>query len=321
MSLGVPRARRGILSALVVALGLCAFSATSASAATKLRIAYNPNPTNTTIVVADKQGFFKKEGLDVTLTPNNAAAALLPALGKQFDLTTATPTDVVRAFANGLKPIVVMGQTLESPTLRSSYLLVNPSITKVADLKGKTIAVPSLAGALYASTVIQLHKAGIAANQVKFVQVPFANMLDALKSGQVQAAVDIVPFQGQILGAGFKDLLNPVMATTGNKATSSAFWAANRDWATKNYATIQKFRKAQRDALAWMKANEKAARQYLVTEFHLPQFVANTYPLTNYLYFHVYASQFQPWVQPMMDAGLLRKNSIKSTNALVLKGA
>src|SRR5690348_10929784 len=54
------------------------------TASQTLRIAYNPNATNTTIVVADQQGFFKKYGLDVKLTATQNSAALIPSIGKQF---------------------------------------------------------------------------------------------------------------------------------------------------------------------------------------------------------------------------------------------
>lgn len=321
MSVGVYRRRVGV-ALMVSAIGLCALASGSASAAMKLRIAYNPNPTNTTIVVADKQGFFKKNGLDVKLTSSQAAAALVPALGKQFDLITTTPTDVLKAAANGLNPVLVNAQTIERQgKLRSSYLLGAKDITGIAGLKGKTIAVPSLAGVLYASLLMELNNAGIKANQVKIVQVPFPNMFDQLNSGQIQAAVDIFPFQGQILGAGFKDLGNPVLTVSKANQMMDAGWIANAKWATKNYKTIQAFRKSQSQALAWMKANPDAARQILVSDFQLPSFVAKTYPVTDYVSFHATSAYLSPWIKPLTAAGLLKKNAIKNVKALVLKGA
>ena len=92
MGLGFKRARLGLASATVVAgLAFSGAAASAASAAQTMRIMYNPNPTNTSIVVAQQQGFFKKNGLNVKLMTSQATAALMPALGKQFDLLTTTP--------------------------------------------------------------------------------------------------------------------------------------------------------------------------------------------------------------------------------------
>ena len=153
MSVGVSRRRFGV-ALWSSRLGCAPSWPSSASAAMKLRIAYNPNPTNTTIVVAQQQGFFKQNGLNVKLTASNAAAALLPALGKQFDLITTTPTDVAHGGRPRPRPDARQRPDDRAPTkLRSSLPASAPRTSpRFKDLKGKKIAVPSLAGALYAST-------------------------------------------------------------------------------------------------------------------------------------------------------------------------
>jgi NitT/TauT family transport system substrate-binding protein len=337
MTDGVRRAARGIAAVAlmgVLSLGAAACgssddssdtgstpastgSATTSGEAAQLRIGYNPNPTNTTIIVADKQGFFKKNGLDVKLTPLEAAAAQMPALGKQFDLLTTTSYDVVRGKAQNLNPVVVQGETMEKPGLESSVLVVPKDITSVEQLKGKKIAVPSLAGGLYGSVVMQLAKAGIGPNDVKFIQVPFPNMLDQLKAGRVDAAVTIVPFDGQMLAEGFTKLPDPILAVTGNKETMTAGWAADADWAADNQATIDKFKKAQEEALAWMKAHPDEAKQLLVTEFHLPQVAADHYPLLDYIDYEVTPEEFQGWIDSMEETGQIKEGSVPDASALV----
>ena len=98
---------------------------------------------------------------------------------------------------------------------------------------------------------------------MKFVSVPFANMFDQLQSGQIQAAVDIFPFQGQIARRGLQGSgAIPVLAVSqANQTMSMPAGSPAAKWATKNYKTIQEFRKPQRQALAWIKANHAAARQ------------------------------------------------------------
>jgi NitT/TauT family transport system substrate-binding protein len=303
---------RGGLSVLAVvgALVLASCSSSSSGGSSSgagemtLRIAYNPNATNTSIVVADQQGFFKKNGLTVKLTATQASAALMPSIGKQFELITVTPPTLLQNAAQGFKPTLVAAEDVENATdLRNSFLVGDKSITSVSALKGKTIAVPTLSGNLYEGAVVMLNKAGIKKNQVKFLQVPFTDMASDLKSGTIQAAVTIFPFQGQLFGQGYKDLGNPTVDAAGGGTAMSAGWAAYQPWAKSHKKALDAFNKSQDEALAWMKANPAGARQVLVKEFHLPAQVANTFPVTQWVSFEPKEEYLSAWVQPMKDVG------------------
>ncbi|MFI5896499.1 ABC transporter substrate-binding protein [Actinoplanes sp. NPDC051513] len=279
-------------------------SASGQSGQLTLRIAYNPNATNTTIVVADQQGFFKKNGLDVKLTATQNSAALIPAIGKQFDLITVTPPSLLQAAAQGLKPILVSGQNVENHTdKRNSYMIGGPGITSLAALKGKTIGVPGLSGNLYEGAVILLDKAGLKKTDVKFLQVPFADMAGGIKTGTIQAAVTIFPFGNVLLGQGGTDLGSPTdLSGTGSDALSAG-WLGYAPWAEKNKAAIDAFDKSQDEALAWMKANDAAAKQVLVAEFKLPDAVAQKYPITQFVDFEAKPEYLEPWIEPMKKVG------------------
>jgi NitT/TauT family transport system substrate-binding protein len=279
-------------------------SSASGSGRLTLRIAYNPNATNTTIVVADQQGFFTKNGLDVKLTATQASAALIPSIGKQFDLITVTPPSMLQAAAQGLKPILVSAQNVEnSSDRRDSFLIGSPAITSVAALKGKTIGVPSLSGNLYEGAVIMLDKAGLKKTDVKFLQVPFGDMANGLKSGTIQAAATIFPFNNQLLAMKMTDLGTPTdVSGTGGEALSAG-WIASADWAKNNKPTIDAFDKAQDEALAWMKANDAGAKAILVKDFKLPQAVADNYPVTKFVSFEAKPEHLDAWIEPMKKVG------------------
>lgn len=321
MSAGATRRRLPLtVVAVAAALLLGLIASGTASAATTLRIAYNPNPTNTTIVVAQEQGYFAQNGLNVTLTASEDTAPLVSAIGKQFDLVTVTPTSVLQAAAAGLKPILVSGETYETDGLRSTYLIGGTGITSLADLKGKTVGVVGLSGVLYDSLLIQLHDAGIKASQVKFLVVPFPDMFADLQSGTIQAALTIYPFQGQMLGSGGNDLGNPIEETVHDQPMMDAGWVGYKPWIEKHLSAIKAFEKAQGEALAWLNnpANASAAQAILVNDFQIPAFVAKTYLITSYVSFGVSSSDLAPWVKPMESAGLLKKGAVKKVSSLVL---
>ncbi len=308
MGLGINRARLGLASATVIAgLAVSGIAAGTASAAQTLRIMYNPNPTNTSIVVAQQQGFFKKNGLKVTLMTSFNTAALLPALGKQFDLLTVTPTTVLQGAAAGLKPQLVGGETIENTKYQSSYIIAAKGITSVKQLKGQKIGVVGLAGVLYSSTLIRLHRAGLKPSDVTFVQVPFNDMNADLQSGAVQAVVTIYPFQGQLLAAGYSNLGNPVIAVVHNQNAMDAGWAANQSWAASHGKTLKAFAKAQNQALAWMKANPAGVATILENSFQLPSFVATKYDAVDYTSFAITPNYLLPWAGPLWTSGQMKK--------------
>ena len=279
-------------------------SAAGDSGSATLRIAYNPNATNTTIVVADKQGFFKEQGLDVKLTASQATNALVSSIGKQFDLITITPPTLLQAAAQGLNPVLVSAEDVENSTdKRNSYIVGAAGVTSLAGLKGKTIGVPGLSGNLAEGVLIKLDEAGVKKTDVKLLQVPFTDMANGLKSGTIQAAVTIFPFQGQLLAQGMKDLGNPTDLPDNGGEALSAGWVASKTWADANKATIDKFDKAQDEALAWMKANDAATKKYLVSEFKLPEAVASNFPVTKYVSFEAKESHLTPWIEPMKKLG------------------
>lgn len=323
MRFGLSHARtRFITGSVVAGFAISGAVAGPASAASTLRIMYNPNPTNTSIVVAQQQGIFKRNGLNVKLMTSAATAALLPAVGKQFDLLTTTPTSILQGAAAGLKPMLVGGETIETPKLQSSYFIAAKGITSVKQLKGQKIGVVSESGALYDAAIIRLNRAGIKLNQVTFIQVPFNDMNSDLQSGTVKAVVTIYPFQGQMLGEGMSNLGNPVLQVVGkNVPAMDAGWVASAAWAKSHGKVLKAFAKSQNQALAWMKANPSGVASILEQDFQLPAFVAKTYNAVGYTRYSITPSYLLPWVGPLYKAGQLKKKlTAKQVKALVYKG-
>jgi NitT/TauT family transport system substrate-binding protein len=294
-----------------------ATSTTASSGPVTLRIAYNPNPSNTPIVVAEQEGFFKQNGINAQLTTSQDTAALALDVGKQFDLVNTTPPTLLQAVAQGYKEELVASEDVESPSNRDTYLIGAKGITSLADLKGKVIGAPGLSGNLYESAVVALHKAGISKSQVKFLIVPFPDMANDLKSGTIQAAVTIVPFNGEMLGEGGVDLGNPIESTVNNQQALDLGWAASDSWAAANPTAIQKFDTSQTEALAWMKTHQAATVKLLETQFQLPAIAAAHYPVVAYISYPTSVAYLTNWVAPMKAVGDLPSSFNPTSSQLV----
>jgi len=305
MSVGFNRAR---LAAAGLAVAGCIVAATAGSASaaslTKVRIAYNPNPSNTTVIVAEQQGYFKKNGINAVLTPSESTASLIQALGKQFDIVNVTAPSVLQASEHGQNLTVVGGEDLETKALPDTYLIAAKDITSIKQLKGAKIGIPTIgSGNLYEAAVIALEKAGISKNDVTFLQVPFTDQASDLANGTIQAADTIVPFQGQLLGEGFTNLGDPMLAVTDNTPAFDLGWGASGTWAAANPTVIKGFMKAQEEADTWIKSHKAATERILEKSFQLPAQAADSYPLYQYFSFGVKSNYLTDWVAPMKKIG------------------
>ena len=64
-------------------------------------------------------------------------------------------------------------------------------------------------------------------------------MMDQLKSGRVDAVEPLEPFVGQMLGAGFKSIGDPLLAVA--DPVLFPFWIADADWARANRDVLKRW--------------------------------------------------------------------------------
>jgi NitT/TauT family transport system substrate-binding protein len=105
-------------------------------------------------------GLFAKNGVDAALITADGSTAALQRLGtNDAQIAFAGPLATVGANAKGLPVMTYAGQSLNFPYKLA--VLEGSPITTVADLKGKTIGVTSLASNTYLTARAKLHAAGL----------------------------------------------------------------------------------------------------------------------------------------------------------------
>jgi NitT/TauT family transport system substrate-binding protein len=212
---------------------------------------------------------------------------------------------------------MVAGQTIETSALKNTYFIAGKSIKSLKQLKGAKIGVPALGGTLYEAAVIALNKAGIKKSQVKFLVVPFPDDAGDLANGTIQATATIVPFNGQLLGEGFSDLGDPVLAVTFSKPGLDIGWGAYRPWAQSHASVLKGFVKAENQAVAWIKSHTAGTESILEKSFQLPAQAAAHIPLYQYFSFGLTKTYISDWVTPMKAVGDL-PTSYKPDYALLI---
>ena len=183
----------------------------SAKSMTDVTVGIVPFTPNAVLFLAQKNGIFKKHGLNVTTESAAAPTPIVASMvaGKQQFGFLTTPV-LINASSQGTDVKCVSpidGQT--APDRDASALVVPKSsgIKSPKDLSGKTVAVVQLSSINLIGAQKVIANAG--GKDTKFVAMPFPQMPQALADGRVDAAVITSPYLQTALQAGAVALAHP----------------------------------------------------------------------------------------------------------------
>jgi NitT/TauT family transport system substrate-binding protein len=136
--------------------------------------------------VADKAGFFKKYGLDVTIRPfvTGVAAARAVAAG-EMDITISPTPVVISMDSNAdVRLVGIYGQAHPDWLIGST----DPSLTKCPDVAGKLVGVDAVGGARAVALADMIKGCGLKIDQVQLVGLS-SNVGPAMIAGQIKIGV------------------------------------------------------------------------------------------------------------------------------------
>src|SRR5687768_5209086 len=155
------------------------------------------NPGAGLFTIAEKEGLYKKHGLDVNIVKTNTASAVQAMLGGSMQMATgAGAAAFVTATLEGAPPFVLVGSWVNVFPYK---IMAQKSIRKVEDLKGKTGHVGAPFGTIpdtalrFALTQLKIDPE----KDVKLVQhsgADPASILAAMEKGEVQFGILAPPF-------------------------------------------------------------------------------------------------------------------------------
>ena len=306
--------------AVVAAAAACLLLPARASAQdpakpTPVRAAYVPVATWLPAWVALDKGIFAKHGLAVTLTPIQNLSLLPGTVGRQFEFAASTPTDLIKAVAGGLDVVATAGEAIEVKSNPTTQVIVrkDSGIKSIGDLNGKVIAAPTLGAVIHVATLYWLKRNGVDPASIRGVEVPFPNMGDQLKAGNVDAVEALEPFAGALLGAGNVSLGDPLLSA--GDEVLFPFWISDGTWARANRPVIKAWIDALTDAEADMKANPGDARAVLAKYSHLPPDIVAKVPLPTYR-FTIKPDELGAWIAVLKDLGQI-STAIDQTRIVV----
>ena len=250
----------GLIGALVFSL------APAARAEDKIRLGILPFSESLAAVLADKQGFFKSEGIEVEMTKFNSGALALPLLqAGKLDIAFSNTVATLQAFEQGLDgTILAPGAVVrtKAPDSTSALLVLNGTIKSPKDFEGKRIAINVINSSAWLYAVAYLEQNGVDRSKVRFVEVPFPQMNDPLLAGQIDAASQVEPFKTVLLSNGKVEAYTyPYIDAQPNGDITQ--YIALTSWTRKNADLANRFARAIRKGAEYANnpANEAAVRE------------------------------------------------------------
>jgi len=177
-----------------------------ARAAEMIRVAYpSINASVFCVIIADKEGYLKEEGLDVQLLSIRGEIAIRTALAGEIDFFTNAGSALAAAVRN--VPVKILTVFQDRPAWD---LIALPEIKSIAQLRGKNIAIMSPEGSLAVVAREMLRKNGLDPGKDVNLVVMGGDSIryPALQSKAIQATLFNTSTSIEAQKAGFTKLAN-----------------------------------------------------------------------------------------------------------------
>ncbi len=170
---------------IVASLMMLAFTSAHAEEKMTLMLDWFVNPDHGALIVAQQQGLFKDQGLDITIQEptDPSMPAKLVAAGN-VELAVSYQPQLIQDVAVGL-PLVRISTLIGTP-LNTLMVLDSSDIKSIADLKGKTIGTAIVDGVGEATVDAMLKNSGLSISDVSIINVGWG-LSSSLASKQVDA--------------------------------------------------------------------------------------------------------------------------------------
>jgi len=256
-------------------------SSSSTAATTSIVVGALPVLDTAGLQVAIKEGFFAQAGLNVTVKSVAQSTVAIPDLlhGSIDIIGGGNYVSFLEAQANGAFPVQFLAPAVDcTATDYGVVALPSSGITTAAGLAGKTIAVNLTKNIQTLTTDAVLKSEGVGA--VSYVQIPFPDMVSALKAGRVSAISVVEPFLAAALKAGGKLVTSTCTGPTADFPMSG--YITTQTWSQQHPAAAAAFQKALEEGNAYADANPSVVRSVLPTYTSLTAAAAASVPLGDY---------------------------------------
>ena len=158
----------------------------------EVTIGYLPSDHDAALFVADAQGKFAENGINIKMVQFNNGGDLMTAMASgDVDVGYVGITPVLSSIEKGVPVKVISAAQTEGSGI---VVAKNSDINSVADLAGKKIATPGEASIQHMLLTYYLKQNGMSIKNVKVSAMKVPSMNDALKTDKIDGMITFEPY-------------------------------------------------------------------------------------------------------------------------------
>ncbi|MFC6093221.1 ABC transporter substrate-binding protein [Saccharothrix lopnurensis] len=229
-----------------------------------LRIGVLPVVDVAPLRLALNEKLFERSGLQVQLVTVSDEAEGIKQLDTTLDITWASHVNLFRAYAEGAQ-LQLQGEAYQAGSNTMALVTLDTAYDSPDKLPSPRIAVNTVGDIGALTTTTMLRTAGVEKQSIRLQELPFEQMVDAMRAGTVDAAWMTEPFITQAQrNAGARVLADTAIGPTKDFPVSG--YASSKKFADANPRTLALFRQVLRDAQE-SASNDKLSVQDALTGY------------------------------------------------------
>lgn len=276
--------------------------------AMKVRVGYIRIVNCAAIFVAQENGYFQAEGIDVELMPLIGGEKIMTALRVgEIDIGFSNVASTIFGFDDGAKFVSIVGGAAQDATcpVHGIFVRADSTIQTVADLANTKIAVNTNRAIDEVMVPPLVVKYGADPSGIQFVPIPFPDMFAALKDRDVDAVVQIEPF---VTIGNADDRLRRISYNyiELQPVTEISSLVAMQAWIDLQPETVQAFRRAMVTAAAFANTHPQETRNILGHYVELAPNILDTVVLPRFIAGSLNAELLDETIDLMRQASWLK---------------
>ena len=256
----------------------------SSAAERQLRVAY-PAPAGAFLPLwaAQDAGIFKKHGLQVELIAVGSSTRGIAAIvSGDLDILAGGGSTGVTSQLQGYSDMALFANVIQSFLFS---VMVQPSITEAAQLRGKRMGVTRFGGTLDFVARQYVKRQGMEPGKdVTFVQIgAMPDIVVSVLTGAIESGVIGIPQNFLAKKQGLRELAD--LSESGSRYAIAAY-VAKRSFLAENHERVVRFIKAQVEAIHYLKTRPKEGMEILkrYTRIDAPDVLKPAYDLHTKLF-------------------------------------
>jgi NitT/TauT family transport system substrate-binding protein len=231
------------------------------------------------------KGFFKQERLNIKPKTFQGGAEIVPAVLQgdvQFGFSNTVSLMIAQSKDLPVQ-VVAEGEVSGAEKADDDTAIVvakGSRIRSPKDLEGKTIAINTLKNIAEVTVKASLEKKGVDVTKLKFVEVPFPEMVQTLEGGDVDAIFVNEPFTTVAKQAGHRFIARPYTETAPDLPIAP--WFTSRQYAADNVEVVERFTRALEKSSQYAADHPEEVRRAVLDYTETPKAIAEQMSLPTF---------------------------------------